>query len=655
MRKYLWLLLLIFVAGSVVAEALPVPPPKWTPGDTRDTMDLTGTADVILRVTRDATNDTTKISVPSGTLVIGDEGLTIIDSATIAGQTINNDSSLVSEGELEDSLDNYSPTSVISSTYEVQLDNEAGLYAVLSDVVNFLQLSDTAATVADASAAIVTGNGIYDWVIGLGYLDAETDPVWVSDSADYAMKTWVRTEVEDSLNEYSLTTAIKALIADSLDEYSLTTAIRALIGDSLIRMDTSLAGHPIDTITANLSDGDVLQWVDATSEWQPVAQSAGGSTAYDDIGDPDGDGSVAMGAHTGTYTSATDGWGGMIIENTTAELTAATTLLTLKYTDDGDADGKFLSVVDATNEEKFFISQHGYFGQGSASISEAELEILDDATVTTAELNLLDADSDPTLGDIADGTIAENLVNTAHPWAADEIVATVLHNDEIDASSELLDIMDDETGTGVLVFATSPTFTTGITVPDNSISAAELNEGDAFTWTSTHDFGGATSLEIPAVDNPTTDAEGEIAWDANNDAVEVYSGDLTESVLIPIYKQISIPLVLPDSIAAYVPNLVVFQVNSLVYPFGIVIDSVSIQLAADAAYSMVIEEWSSADPPVLQNIISTVTTGATDTYAAEAPDVDGTLDASDRIILNIPATDVPMVTVNIIFHVMDGN
>ena len=50
-----------------------------------------------------------------------------------------------------------------------------------------------------------------------------------------------------------------------------------------IRTDTVLCGHPIDTITADLSDGDILQWIDANSEWQPVAQSAGGSGAFDDI------------------------------------------------------------------------------------------------------------------------------------------------------------------------------------------------------------------------------------------------------------------------------------------------------------------------------------------------------------------------------------
>ncbi len=169
------------------------------------------------------------------------------------------------------------------------------------------------------------------------------------------------------------------------------------------------------------------------------------------------------------------------------------------------------------------------------------------------------------------------------------------------------------------------------------------------------DFGGAISLEIPNSGNPTTDAEGEIAWDANDDALEVYSGDEGESVLIPIYRHISIPIVLPDSIQLYTPDLIVFHVNALLYPFGIEIDLVSIQLESDAAYSMVLEEWSSADPPVLQNIMTTVTTGATDTYAEEAPDTDGNLDAGDRIVLNIPTTDVDVVTVEIFFHVTEGN
>lgn len=44
----------------------------------------------------------------------------------------------------------------------------------------------------------------------------------------------------------------------------------------------------------------------------------------------------------------------------------------------------------------------------------------------------------------------------------------ILIETEIDASSELLAIMDDETGTGVLVFGTSPTFTTSVIMSDGA-------------------------------------------------------------------------------------------------------------------------------------------------------------------------------------------
>lgn len=47
------------------------------------------------------------------------------------------------------------------------------------------------------------------------------------------------------------------------------------------------------------------------------------------------------------------------------------------------------------------------------------------------------------------------------------------------------------TGTGNVVFSTSPTFVTGITVPANSISDDELNEGLTFEWTNTHSFAAA--------------------------------------------------------------------------------------------------------------------------------------------------------------------
>ena len=305
------------------------------------------------------------------------------------------------------------------------------------------------------------------------------------------------------------------------------------------------------------------------------------------------------------------------------------------------------------------ITDHTFItdGTGTAEIvlpdeSIDGTEILD-ATITTDDMGSNSVDSDELVnGSVDGGHLAVNVVDSTKVTANSLSVTGDLH---AATSAELAGVISDETGTGVLVFGTSPTFTTGITVPDNSISDEELDEGGSFTWTAVHDFGGATSMEVPNGANTTTNAEGEIAWDADDDAIEVYSGDEGESVLIPIYQHLSIPLVLPDSIQAQAPNLIVFKANALKYPHGIEIDLVSIQLAADLAYTMVIEEWSGADPPVLENIISTVTTGGTDTYAEEAPDNDAVVDVGDRIVLNIPTTDVPVVTVEIFFHVTEGD
>ncbi len=64
-------------------------------------------------------------------------------------------------------------------------------------------------------------------------------------------------------------------------------------------------------------------------------------------------------------------------------------------------------------------------------------------------------------------------------------ITNILRESEIDASAELIALMDDETGTGVLVFGTSPTFTTGITstlvITDliDTTGAADIDYGSA--------------------------------------------------------------------------------------------------------------------------------------------------------------------------------
>ena len=159
-------------------------------------------------------------------------------------------------------------------------------------------------------------------------------------------------------------------------------------------------------------------------------------------------------------------------------------------------------------------------------------------------------------------------------------------------------------------------------------------------------------LTIPTDDNPTTDDDGELALDTNDDALEVYSGG--KSSLIPTVDDKDWVILEPDGIARELP---IFHVDADRYPHGITIINTQIQLEADAAYSMVYEEWSGADPPVYQADVVTVTTGAADTYAEVVGGAIGNavLDADDWLFLHIPATDVDSVACKILFYINEGN
>ena len=109
-------------------------------------------------------------------------------------------------------------------------------------------------------------------------------------------------------------------------------------------------------------------------------------------------------------------------------------------------------------------------------------------------------------------------------------------------SAELNTIISDNTGTGALVFANTPTLVspnlgtpatgtltncdglpiaTGLEIGTKAnlesrlSDVADLAEADGDVYTGVHDFGGATSLEIPNSATPTVNANGEIAIDTD--------------------------------------------------------------------------------------------------------------------------------------------
>ncbi len=99
-------------------------------------------------------------------------------------------------------------------------------------------------------------------------------------------------------------------------------------------------------------------------------------------------------------------------------------------------------------------------------------------------------------------TITADWDNTANPWAVNEVHADLLTATEGDAAYAPIGEplwsanYSARTGTGDVVFSTSPTFVTGITVPANSISDDELNEGATFEWTAAHTFSSTAPITM---------------------------------------------------------------------------------------------------------------------------------------------------------------
>lgn len=91
--------------------------------------------------------------------------------------------------------------------------------------------------------------------------------------------------------------------------------------------------------------------------------ATGSATAWDDIGDPDADATVAFAGYKQIISSTLNSAGAVLtMTNTTADLTADVAFMDFKYTDDGDANGFFLRGYDnAGNDLKWSIGADGAF------------------------------------------------------------------------------------------------------------------------------------------------------------------------------------------------------------------------------------------------------------------------------------------------------
>jgi hypothetical protein len=108
------------------------------------------------------------------------------------------------------------------------------------------------------------------------------------------------------------------------------------------------------------SNGQVIKWnTGGTCTWEDDT-GAGGSTEFDDIGDPSGNGIVALAGTTHAWTSTLDSGIMWSFTNTDADSAADTTFLKLLHNDGGDANVIYIDFVndaDGTPTSIFKVSQ----------------------------------------------------------------------------------------------------------------------------------------------------------------------------------------------------------------------------------------------------------------------------------------------------------
>jgi len=155
---------------------------------------------------------------------------------------------------------------------------------------------------------------------------------------------------DSAINIGTVGVATGSLVFKGTTSGAVTLTVLAAAGTYSLTLppDNGDAGEQLQT------DGNgVLTWETA---------GAAGATALDDVGDPDADTSISVAGYETLITSTLNEAAHTVltITDTTADLTAAVTLLKLTYTDDGDADGTYFECLDANSAaSKFSIGVEG--------------------------------------------------------------------------------------------------------------------------------------------------------------------------------------------------------------------------------------------------------------------------------------------------------
>lgn len=394
-------------------------------------------------------------------------------------------------------------------------------------------------------------------------------------------ETGISVTYQDGTNDIDFVVDLGASI-DISDETNLTCGTNCTLTGDEISVDDAFVLNTGDTLTGKLFTTQLaITGLDCTgnSNGGALTADASGNVSCSDDDGGGGSGDVVTANSTAIDTTANfldnaiiefdiaDGGAGGPDDITGTLATDAVGHLALADVDT-PSDGEILSYQASTNKFEWVADSGGTVNTADiadVSVTQtefAELETIGATTIsanqwsalggiaetlTSTELDLLDGittlsgsntgDNDEvgtkTTGDLCinDGSVVNCTVNTAAELETALDGINVLLETEIDASSELLALMDDETGTGLLVFATSPTFTTSIVMGSADLSEAELEviDGATLTTTELNYVDGVTSaiqtqMDTKLFNNADDEAGGTIGF-PDDEGLDLGTGD----------------------------------------------------------------------------------------------------------------------------------
>lgn len=415
--------------------------------------------------------------------------------------------------------------------------------------------------------------------------------------------------------------ASAAIDATKIGNGTVTSTEFQYVGDVTSLIQAQLDGkQAFDSLLADIADlsdpgvDRILYWDDSTGDivWLEVGSGL---------------------SISGTVLSATGGGGGEANYNGLADSTTNTT------TDFGLIYGK----LGVTNLLINLIEGDGHVDLSLANSSNLQFSVASTVTLdtewdTSAEILAAVGDETgsgalvfgtsptivtPTIASFANSTHDHEDAAGGGTLAAAALPAAIIYSTEIDTSSELATIVTDETGSGALVFGTSPAFTTVITLP---------NGADAPSAVST---------------------EGHLFWDSDDDALA--GNDGSADVALPFIQSETFTIMEPDQVQPINDTVLLKHFNAETYPNGVTIKDLIVTASASNSDSYAFEEWSSTAK------VSDIETGIAFSASTRVED-DGTLAdsamaADNYIMVNLPGTptDIAYVAVTVTWTVNANN